>query len=59
MNPHREMDRIPVAPGRHRIRIASGAFSVQMGDFDVQPGISYVLELGMDVKVRASRAGGN
>lgn len=59
VNPHREMDRIPVAPGRHRIRIASGAFSVQMGDFDVQPGTSYVLELGMEVKVRASRAGRN
>jgi len=55
VNPHREMDRIPVLPGRHRIRVASGVFSVQLGDFDVQPGVSYVLELGMDVKVRAVR----
>jgi hypothetical protein len=58
-NLHREMDRIPVLPGRHRIRVASGAFSVQLGDFDVQPGTSYVLELGMDVKVRAVRSPGN
>jgi len=55
VNAHREMDRIPVLPGRHRIRVASGVFSVQLPDFDVQPGVSYVLELGMDVKVRAVR----
>ncbi len=57
-NPGRETDRIPVVPGRHRIRIASGAFSVQMGDLDIQPGMAYMLQLGMDVKVSASRASG-
>lgn len=55
VNTRREMDRIPILPGRHRIRVASGVFSVQLPDFDVQPGVSYVLELGMDVKVRAVR----
>jgi hypothetical protein len=58
VNPHREMERIPIQPGRHRIRIASGVFSVQLADMDIQPGTSYVLELGMDVKVRATKAGG-
>jgi hypothetical protein len=53
----REMDRIVVLPGRHRIRIASGAFSVQLGDLFVQPGMSYVIEVGMDLKVRALKAG--
>jgi hypothetical protein len=52
-NPHREMERIPVQPGRHRIRVASGAFSVELGDMEFRPGTSYVLELGMAVKVRA------
>ncbi|HVP17944.1 MAG TPA: PEGA domain-containing protein [Spirochaetia bacterium] len=56
VNPRREMDRIPIQPGRHRIRIASGAFSVQLADMDIMPGTSYVLELGMDVKVRAMKA---
>lgn len=53
-NPNRELDRIPVAPGRHLVRIASGAFSVQVGDLFVQPGQSYVLELSMDLRVRTS-----
>jgi PEGA domain len=57
VNPHREMERIPVQPGRHRIRVASGAFSVELGDMEIQPGTSYVLELGMDVKVRAMKTG--
>jgi PEGA domain len=56
VNPHREMERIPVQPGRHRIRVASGAFSVDVGDLEVMPGTSYVLELGMEVKVRAVKA---
>jgi len=57
VNPRREMERIPVQPGRHRIRIASGVFSVELGDMEVRPGTSYVLELGMDVRVRAVKAG--
>jgi len=57
VNPHREMERIAVQPGRHRIRIASGAFSVELGDMEFRPGISYVLELGMSVKVRTVQEG--
>ena len=52
-NPDLEMEGIPIAPGNHRIRIASGAFSVQLGDLVVQPGQSYMVELSMDMKVRA------
>jgi len=57
VNPQGEMERIPVQPGRHRIRIASGAFSVELGDMDFRPRTDYVLELGMDVKVRVSKPG--
>jgi hypothetical protein len=52
VNPNREMERIPIAPGRHSIRIASGAFSMQLGNLDVQPGLSYIVELSMDLRVR-------
>jgi hypothetical protein len=52
VNPNREMERIPVAPGRHSVRIASGAFSMQLGDLVVQPGQSYVVELSMQMNVR-------
>ncbi len=57
VNPGRELERIPVLPGRHRIRIASGALNVQLADMEIRPGTSYVLELGMSVKVRALKAG--
>jgi len=57
VNPHSELERIAVQPGRHRIRVASGAFSVELGDMEVRPRTNYVLELGMDVKVRVSREG--
>ncbi len=57
VNPRHEMERIAVQPGRHRIRIASGAFSVELGDIEFRPGTSYVLELGMDVKVRIMKSG--
>ncbi len=30
VNPNRELDRIPIAPGRHAVRITSGAFSMQV-----------------------------
>ncbi len=52
VNSRNEMDHIQVSPGRHSIRVASGAFSIQVGDIDMQPGASYVFELSMDLKVR-------
>jgi hypothetical protein len=55
-NPKREMDKIAVLPGRHRIRISSGAFSMQLGDITVQPGMSYILEIAIDMKVQAVRS---
>jgi len=57
VNPRHEMERIAVQPGRHRVRIASGAFSVELGDMEFRPGTGYVLELGMDVTVRVTKAG--
>jgi hypothetical protein len=54
VNPNHELDRINIAPGRHSVRIASGAFSLQVGDLMVQPGQDYVLELSMELKVRTS-----
>ena len=51
-NPDHGLEGIAVAPGRHSVRIASGAFSLQVGDLVVQPGQSYVLELSMDLRVR-------
>ena len=52
VNTRRELERIPVAPGRHVIRIASGAFSVQLGEIDFFPGMSYIFELAMDVGIQ-------
>jgi len=52
INQRSEMDHFQVSPGRHSIRVASGAFSIQVGDIDMQPGASYVFELSMDLKVR-------
>jgi hypothetical protein len=57
VNRGKEADRIVVQPGPHRIRVSSGAFSVQLGDLMVQPGMSYIIEVGMDLKVRAMKAG--
>ena len=56
VNPNSETERIPIAPGRHTVRIASGAFSMQLGELEVQPGQSYIVELSMDMKVRAVRS---
>jgi hypothetical protein len=53
VNPNRELARIAIAPGRHQIRVSSGSFSVQLGDITVQPGMSYIIELALDMKVRA------
>ncbi len=52
VNSRNEMEGFEVPPGRHRIRVASGAFSIQVGDIDMQPGTSYSFELSMDMKVR-------
>ncbi len=57
-NPKRELEKIPVSPGRHMIRIASGAFSVQIGEIEFFPGTSYAFELVMDIGVRAERKAG-
>ncbi len=57
VNRGRDTDRITIVPGRHRIRVASGAFSVQLGELMVQPGMSYIIEVGMDLKVRAVKSG--
>ena len=53
VNPNRELSKIAITPGRHRIRISSGSFSMQLGDFTVQAGMSYIIELALDMKVRA------
>jgi hypothetical protein len=52
----REMGHIEVAPGRHVVRVSSGALSVQLADFDFQPGMTYAIELSMDLKVRGVRS---
>jgi len=54
-NPKREVERIPVAPGRHFLRVASGAFSIQIGEIEFFPGTSYTFELAMDVSIRGER----
>jgi hypothetical protein len=51
-NPGRDLDRIPVTPGRHVVRVASGAFSQQLGELNVQPGMSYIIEISMAMNVR-------
>jgi hypothetical protein len=53
VNPNREMSNIVVPPGRHTVRVASGAFSAQLGELMVQPGQSYVVELSLGLSVRA------
>ena len=55
VNLRNDADSFTVPPGRHSIRVASGAFSIQVGDIDMQPGMSYSFELSMDLKVRALR----
>ena len=51
VNVRNEMENFTVPPGRHRIRVASGSFSIQVGDIDMQPGARYTFELSMDLKV--------
>lgn len=57
-NPRREVERIPVPAGRHTIRVASGAFSVQVGEIELFAGTSYTFELAMDVSIRGERKAG-
>jgi hypothetical protein len=54
VNPNRELERIPIAPGRHSIRVAAGGMSAQLGDLVVQPGLSYVIELSLQMNVRTA-----
>jgi hypothetical protein len=56
VNGNRALDGIQVTPGRHRIRVASGALSIDIGDVTVQPGMKYVIELTLDAQIRAVRA---
>jgi hypothetical protein len=51
VNRNREMEQIPVKPGRHAVRAAIGAFSVQMPDLNVEPGMSYTIELSLTLQV--------
>ena len=59
VNPKRELERIPVSPGRHLVRVSSGAFSVQIGEIEFFPGTTYTFELSMDIGVRAERKAGS
>jgi len=52
VNSRNETERFQVQPGRHSIKVASGALSIEVGDIDMQPGTSYSFELSMDLKVR-------
>jgi hypothetical protein len=52
VNSRNDEEIFTVPAGRHRIRVASGAFSIQVGDIDMQPGTSYSFELSMDLKIR-------
>jgi hypothetical protein len=53
VNQRREITGIQVAPGRHRIFVVSGGLYVQGGDFNFTPGMSYTIELFMELRVRA------
>jgi hypothetical protein len=55
VNPKNELDRVPVAQGKHKVRIVSGIFSFQLGEITFQPGFSYIIEASLDMKVRAVR----
>jgi hypothetical protein len=51
VNRNREMEQIPVRPGRHSLRVATGPFSAQMPDFTVEAGMSYTIELSLILQV--------
>jgi hypothetical protein len=52
VNAGRDLDRIPITPGRHVVRVSSGSFSTQIAELVVQAGMSYVIELAFDLRVR-------
>jgi hypothetical protein len=54
INPKQETERIAVSPGRHKIRVASGAFSMQVPDFIAQSGISYTIDFTITVNVKTA-----
>jgi hypothetical protein len=54
VNPKQETDRVAVTPGKHKIRIASGSFSMQVPDFVAQSGINYTIDFTITVNVKAS-----
>jgi hypothetical protein len=54
VNRNREMEQIPVRPGRHTLRVATGPFSAQMPDFTVESGMSYTIELSLMLQVTRS-----
>ncbi|HET6486879.1 MAG TPA: PEGA domain-containing protein [Spirochaetia bacterium] len=56
VNPKRELAGIQIPPGKHRVRIGSGALMVQLGDYVFQPGINYTLELGLTAVVKTPTA---
>ncbi len=55
VNQKRELEKIPVPPGRHTLRIATGALSIDLGEVEFAAGTSYTFELAMDVGIRAER----
>jgi hypothetical protein len=55
INTKRELTGIQVSAGRHRISISSGDLYVQTADMEFEGGITYTLELFMELRVKASR----
>jgi hypothetical protein len=55
VNANKGLENIPIPPGQHSIRVASGAFSARVDNFTVQAGQSYVIELYMGLDVREAQ----
>jgi hypothetical protein len=51
----RDFSGIQIAPGVHRIFVQSGGLFVQGGDYAFSPGVSYTIELFMELRVRAQQ----
>lgn len=54
-NVNRTLDSIPVTPGRHRIRVAVGGLSIDMGDVMVAAGQRYVIQLSLNAQLTAAQ----
>jgi hypothetical protein len=52
VNIRREASNMSLTAGRHRIVLSSGALVVQLGDFDFEPGMSYTVELYMELQAQ-------